>query len=126
MISPAPDTAVSGAFLIPWRNVYRMLINISDKYDIMEHIKTIYQHKEESDMRKAASFIFVAAIALSAAMPFTAYSADAPAQKTAEEKEADIRQRALLKQALDQVVDAGTPKEDIACYEIPHSDCNVT
>ena len=126
MISPAPDTAVSGAFLIPWRNVYRILINISDKYDIMEHIKAIYQHKEESDMRKAASFIFVAAIALSAAMPFTAYSADAPAQKTAEEKEADIRQRTLLKQALDQVVDAGTPKEDIACYEIPHSDRNVT
>ena len=82
--------------------------------------------RKNDAIKKVASLFFAAAITISTTLTFSAYADDSLAQKNEEQKEADIRQRALLKQALDQVVDAGTPKEDIACYEIPHSDRNVT
>ena len=82
--------------------------------------------RKNDAIKKVASLFFAAAITISTTLTFSVYADDSLAQKNEEQKEADIRQRTLLKQALDQVVDAGTPKEDIACYEIPHSDRNVT
>ena len=66
--------------------------------------------RKNDAIKKVASLFFAAAIAISTTLTFSVYADDSLAQKNEEQKEADIRQRTLLKQTLDQVVDAGTPK----------------